>query len=311
MKKSRRRLLILIFLVLIGFGLNRLYFFVTAGFNIKNIHSDFSFHPDWEVRALAEEEKPIIVKALNQPYTYLAKGCQSYAFLSQDGQYVIKFFKYHNFRLHKWLQLFPPLPAIVQYREEKFAKKQKNLDTFIKGWKVAFENLKEETGLLFVHLNKTTNLQQNLTILDKIGSSYQIPLDQMEFCVQKRATLLCQALLNHRDKGELVEAQQVISRLIHLIVSEYQRGIADTDYSLMQNTGVVDGRPIHIDVGQFVITERVKNPEVYHQELFTKTFKFRNWLAMHYPELKVHLENELRQVIGSAFETMQPKFKKK
>ena len=60
-----------------------------------------------------------------------------------------------------------------------------------------------------------------------------------------------------------------------MLVSEYRRGFADNDHATVQNTGVLDGRPIHIDVGQFVRNERVKEPRLFHQELFNKTWKFQ------------------------------------
>ncbi len=305
------RLLILGMLVLSFYGLGRLYFRLTAGFTIANITSDFTFQPQWQVRPLQAEEQVELESALNQTYYYLGKGCQSYVFGSQDEKYVVKFFKYQRYRLQPWLAYFPPLPAIVKYREQKRDKKWKKLDGFVQSWKVAFENLKEETGLVFVHLNKTTDLQRQLTIYDKIGQPHLVELDQMEFCVQRRAQLLCDALLAYQAKGNLVGAQQLIRQLLNMILSEYARGFADNDHALMQNTGVVQGKPVHIDVGQFVYDEAVKQPAVFHQELFTKTYKFKLWLLENYPEVGDYLELELRQIIGPTYSTMKPKWRQK
>ena len=79
----------------------------------------------------------------------------------------------------------------------------------------------------------------------------------------------------------------------------------------MQNTGVAHGKPVHIDVGQFLFNDAVKQPSVFHQELFTKTFKFKLWLREQYPALGEYLEAELRQIIGPSYDQMQPKFRKK
>ncbi|WP_068470384.1 hypothetical protein [Candidatus Protochlamydia phocaeensis] len=305
------RLISLSLLIAALYGAGRLYFHLTGGFTLANISSDFSFNPEWEVRPLAKEEKERLTQALDQPYYYLGKGCQSYVFLSKDGRYVIKFFKYQRFRMQPWLVYFPPLPAIVKYREEKMEKKWGKLDSFVKSWKVAFENLRDETGLIFVHLNKTTDLQKRLTIYDKIGYSHQIDLDQMEFCIQNRAYMLCDVLLELKEKGDLQGAKQLINDLLGLILSEYHRGLADNDHALMQNTGVAQGKPIHIDVGQFVQNEAIKNPTVYHQELYTKMYKFKLWLKDSYPELADFLEERLAEIIGPSYGTMQPKFRPK
>jgi hypothetical protein len=311
MKKAIRYLLTFIFLISAFYGLSRLYFRLTDGFRLANITSAFPYQKEWEVHALDEQEQLVVSQVFNQPYFYLGKGCQAYAFLSQDGQYVIKFFKYQRYRLQSWLEYSPPLPALVQYKQEKLAKKWNKLDGFVKSWKIAFDYLKDETGLLFVHLNKTTHLNQSLVIFDKLGLKHTVALDQMEFCVQRCATMLCEVLMDYKQKEELPKAKQLIDRLLQLVLSEYKRGLADNDHALMQNTGVVDGHPIHIDVGQFVVHETVKEPAFYHQELFTKTYKFKIWLADHYPELKLYLDQELEKIMGPAYLNMQPKFRQK
>jgi hypothetical protein len=311
MARYARRFFVLGLIILSLYGLGRLYFRLTAGFTVGNITSDFAFQPQWEVRPLLLSEQDEFAKAIDQPYSYLGKGCQSYVFASQDGQYVIKFFKYQRYRLQSWLVHFPPLPAIVKYRQEKIEKKWKKLDGFVQSWKVAFENLKEETGLLFVHLNKTSHLSKKLTIYDKIGQKHIVDLDKMEFCIQRRADLLCDELMSYKSHNDLAGAQQLIHQLLNLILSEYSRGLADNDHALMQNTGVAKGKPVHIDVGQFVFNEAVKKPDVFHQELFTKTYKFKIWLRSTYPELAEYLETELRQIIGPTYSTLQPKFRKK
>src|SRR5271156_5010255 len=99
MRKIASRLIFLTLFVLSLYGLGRLYFRLTGGFTIANISSDFSFQPQWEVRPLLEGEQAEFDKATSQPFYYLGKGCQSYVFASQDGKYVIKFFKYQRYRL--------------------------------------------------------------------------------------------------------------------------------------------------------------------------------------------------------------------
>lgn len=311
MKKFSLRFVFLLLIIAIAYGSSRLYFSLTDGFQLQNIESDFAYQKDWEVHPLDLKEQEVVNAALEQPYYYLAKGCQAYAFVSEDGHYVLKFFKYQRYRLQPWLEYFPPLPAIVKYREEKKAKKWQKLDGFVKSWKIVFDYLKNETGLLFVHLNKTQHLNKQLTIFDKLGFEYQVQLDQMEFCIQKRAIMLCDVLLNHQKNNELQQAKILIDRLLQLILSEYARGLADNDHALMQNTGVVDGFPIHIDVGQFTQNSHIKNPAIYHQELFTKTFKFKVWLDSHYPELKKYLDQQLELIIGPNYMLMQPKFRQK
>lgn len=311
MKKTIAYLLMLSLLLFSSYGAIRFYSHLTDGFRIDHIFSSFRYQKEWEVSPLDLNEQLVVDQALDQPYFYLGKGCQAYAFLSQDGQYVIKFFKYPRYSLQPWVAYFPPLPSIAQYKQEKLEKKGEELEGFIKSCKIAFNHLKKETALLFVHFNKTTDLKRSLVIFDKRGTSHTLTLDQMEFCLQRHALMICKVLKDYQLEGQQEKAKQLIDRLLQLILSEYSRGLADQDHALMQNTGVVDNQPIHIDIGQFVYDEKLKDPFFFHQELFTKTYKFKIWLSNHYPELKNYLDGELEKIIGSSYSTMQPKFRKK
>lgn len=306
MKQNIVRLFILFGLVVLIYGIGRLYFHVTAGFTIGNISSDFAFQPQWEVFPLDDKATVEFNEAIDQPYRYFAKGCQSYAFISQDGRYVIKFFKQQKFCLPFWVTYFPPLPAVVKYREEKSEKKWKMLDLFVSGWKIAFNHLKDECGLIYVHLNKTDHLKKTLTIFDKMGMRHELSLDKLQFCVQKKAEMLTHTLLVHKSNQDLASACQLIQQILDIILFEYSCGIVDKDDALMQNTGVVNGKPIHIDLGQFVIEKTMKKPEIISQELFTRMFAFREWLKENYPEAYLYLDLRLQEVIGSKYPTMQP-----
>lgn len=311
MRKYLFQLIALLVFLSVCYGLGRLYFQLTGGFTLSNISSNFAYQPDWEVRPLSEQENKQLDKALSQSYSYLGKGCQSYVFESQDGKYVIKFFKYQRFRIQPWITYFPPLPAMVQYRKEKEQKKWIKLDGFVKSWKLAFEHLKPETGLVYVHLNKTSHLNKNLIIYDKMGWKHELDLDHMEFCIQFKADMLCNRLKALKRENDLNGSKQLIDNLLALILSEYARGLADNDHALMQNTGVFDGKPIHIDVGQFVMTDLIKDPAYLNVELYTKFYKFHLWLKENDPVLANYLDGRLAEIIGSDYATMKPQWRNK
>src|SRR5262249_31769779 len=154
----------LVLVVGIIYGLGWLYYYYTDGFTIENISTVLPYNPNLDVHTLSARDSEQLKLILDQPYTYLGKGCQAYVFESQDHKYVIKFFKYQRYKLKPWLAYFPALPAIVKYRQQKLDHKQKKLERFFMSWKVAFDHLKKETGLLYVHLNTTQNLLKPLII---------------------------------------------------------------------------------------------------------------------------------------------------
>jgi hypothetical protein len=293
-----KRLIIILGLIGLVYGGGRLYYAVTGGFTMSNITSDLSYQPKWATHSLSDGERVAIDKALDQGYRYLGKGCQSYVFLSNDGNYVIKFFKFQRFRPQAWIDLFTFIPFVDGYQQGKIAEKNEKLNKVFTSWKIAFEKLPEETGVVYVHLNKSNDLKKTLAIRDKMGFTHEVDLDHTEFLIQKRATMLCDAVDQMVHDGASDRAELLIDHLLTMLMLEYGRGYADNDHALMQNTGVIDGHPVHIDVGQFIYNETVKAPKVHKQELYDKTYLFDQWLKKHHPSLARHLEARLATLIG-------------
>jgi hypothetical protein len=309
MNKALRILIYASLLGIVFYGAGRLYFEVTGGFTIRNITSNQPYDERWKTRTLSSGEKSQLRDLLSQNYHYLGKGCQAYVFLSDDGKYVLKFFKYQRFRTQKWIDLLTFIPPIERYQIAKGIEKKEKLDKVYSSWKLAFDYLQPETGIVYVHLNKSNDLQQKVKIYDKIGFEHTLDLDQVEFMVQKRAEMLTPTIDELMKKQDVEGAKNLISRLVSMVLFEYERGFGDKDHALMQNTGVFEGNPIHIDVGQFVRDENLKEPPVYKQEIFSKTYRFRIWLKKKYPELASYLETILVELIGPEFYKMKPQLK--
>ena len=293
-----KKLLLLIVIILLSYAGGRAYYAITGGFTIGNISSDFPYNPRWDTHPLSAEEKQEIKTALDQDFSYLGRGCQSYVFASADGKYVIKFFKYQRFRTQAWIDLFTFIPSVEKYQAAKKVEKEKKLEKVFVSWKIAYEHLKDETGIVYVHLNKSNDWNQSILIKDKMGLEHKINLGDKEFLLQHRAVMLCTAIDELMAEGNEKQAEQLIDRLLAMLLMEYNLGYADNDHALMQNTGVLNGFPIHIDVGQFIQNDSVKAPKVYKQEIYDKTYNFHLWLKEYYPQLAEHLKSKLVAIVG-------------
>lgn len=313
MKRFLQYVIFLFAIFLVSYGLGRLYLQRTDGFFVSHILStrtDFPSKPIWHLSSLSPEERQHAKKALRQPYTYLSKGCQSYVFASQDGQFVLKFFKYQRFRPQAWLQYLPPLPALTLYVREKTEKREKKLLSFMKSWQIAYNELRQESGLLLMHLNKTEEGFGKATLIDQVGGHHEIDLDQTEFYLQKRGTPLEKYLLHLIHNGEIERAKTLLDSLLQQILTEYQRGLGDRDHALLQNTGVLpNGQIMHIDVGQFTKDTAFTHPTCQNQELFSKTYRFSQFLQDLSPTLAKHLQERLIEKIGPCYFNMQPIFR--
>src|SRR3989304_2311781 len=91
----------------------------TDKFRLSRIFSNLKFNPKWETAPLSLEKKAKIKQILSQKFTYLASGGQCFAFVSEDGNYILKFFKHHRRTLPAWFQALPLPQSLALKREEK------------------------------------------------------------------------------------------------------------------------------------------------------------------------------------------------
>lgn len=207
---------------------------------------------------------PEISQILNQKFHYLGSGGQFWVFVSDDDRYVLKFFK-----------------------TKKATKRQRDLESC----KLAFNSFKEETGLLYLHLNKSEcNLKTLLE--DKLHIEHCLLLDDKEFILQKKALLAYEHLSKLMKEGKIDEAKEAISQICQLIIKRCKKGIFDEDPRLHCNCGFIDNKAILIDFGRLKADPKRASPEIYQKDLRKVTAKFKRWLEVHYPELVSYLEAE-------------------
>ena len=259
----------------------------TDGFRIDKILSNLSFHPEWEIKEESEEIKEI----LKQPFRYLGKGAQSFVFAADDGKTVIKFFRYDHMGESPLLKMLP-----FERAKARAAKLETKLKQDFMSYKLAYDHLKEETGLLYLHLNKTKHLDQTIELVDKLGISHKLSLDDLEFVVQKRASLIRPSIEGLMENGQEMEAKELISKVVKLLVTRCERGLFDKDPDLFTNFGVIKGCPIQIDPGRFKKDASESDPEKYKEEIIRITDKLHVWLEEKYPVLDKELQKEIHEI---------------
>ena len=92
---TRKLILTALFLCLATFGVIRLYYNLTDDFRISNISYQMPSRSEYNFE-LSPAQKQIVDNALAQKYHYIGKGAQVYAFASEEGNTVIKFFKFKH-----------------------------------------------------------------------------------------------------------------------------------------------------------------------------------------------------------------------
>lgn len=297
--------LILIIIGFAAFGGIRLYYNLTDDFRLSNITNEMPNRSEWEVPALSLSEQAKIDRILDQKFIYIGKGAQSYAFGSEDGRYVVKFFKFKHLRPSVFLDILPPVPPFESYRTKQTMRKNRKLEGVFAGYRLAYETHKDASGILFLHLNKTKGIHKKLTVVDKIGRQHVIALDDVVFVIQEKAQTVRQVINELLQKKDLPLAKHRIHQIFDLYVSEYNKGIFDHDHGVMHNTGFVGDKPIHLDVGKLKKDISMKDPVVYSKDLELVARRMDNWLRenvdVYYPELAGEIEDNMTRITGKAF----------
>lgn len=235
----------------------------TDGFTLLKISSELSDDPRWET---ASDEK-MLEQALFQNYSYLASGGQCFAFVSQDKRYVLKFLKPYPRARFNWLIKLPLTKHLKRRCQRQIDKRLEKMERDFKSYKLTFDELKEESGLLFVHLNKKENFPHVALITDKLGIKHAVSLKNTAFVLQKKAELVYPHLDSLIKERRLEEIKEAIRNIAQLISYRCDKGIFDEDAKIHRNFGFIDNRPIFVDVGRFIKDDSRKKSHVKQADI--------------------------------------------
>lgn len=230
----------------------------TYGFKVSKIKIIAERRPEWDMEVSDE-----VVKALCQPFSFLGKGTQSYAFISHDGQYVVKLF-----------------------RNVKSPTNPRNV-CLLHTAKISYEKLKEETGLIYVHLNETENALPILSLRDAVGRRMKLPLDRYRFALQKKASPFADTLEDAKCCPDAMRAR--INQVIELLCKRAAAGVRNTDPNMMRNFGFLQTCAVEFDFGSY---QEDSNFNI-QQEIKRYTDQLRKWLSSHCPEWVSYLDEQV------------------
>jgi len=136
--------------------------------------------------------------------------------------------------------------------------RKENLFNIFDAHKMAYEEMKEDAGLIYLHLNKTGHLNKKIKVTDRLHRSYVVDLDQVEFVVQERAELIFDRLKSYLDAGDRDQLNLALTEVMHLIKRRTEKGIADHDKAVKHNFGFIGDRVIQLDIGRIYRADKPK-----------------------------------------------------
>ncbi len=276
----RKKLLIILLTIPFALLFINLFFpHFSENFHTRNFEHGFDQTYAIEVSGLDYSKLDTI---LGQPFHYLGQGKQMTAFETEDGRYVLKVFNPMRPYKKKWYKewkLWKRYSSIKWIGRERFGKKQR-LKKLFKRHKIAYQSLRDETGLVFVHLAPSERISHLAHVQDRHGIKHILELHHTPFVLQEKATLVPQYL---QILGNSEEVKLAIKELEKLLCKRVSLGITDRIQTMDNNYGFVGSKPIQIDVGRIRVDPQIaSNPEEERQRILTN---FQNWISKLYPEL--------------------------
>jgi hypothetical protein len=257
-----------------------IYHFIADQFSLVNICFDRGYE---SVIVQDESQREGIKKILSQSYTYLARGRQSYVFISADRQHVLKFFDASKLRSSSF-----PFPSGKRLKQK--------YNRLFEGYEVAYLRDRENTGLEFVQLGLDPSLAMEARVIDRFGFKQGIPLKRVPFIIQRAAIPTHEVLSKLLDRGEIERVKFLLRQVVDMYVDEYRKGLRDKDLNFLHNTGFMGNIPLRIDAGRLQFNEHFKSPGVYMRNLKRVVIgRSRKWLGRHYPKYKQEILADLQE----------------
>jgi hypothetical protein len=253
-----------------------IYTFWTRQFSLANI----AFASDYPTQiTFSKPEVATIRGILAQPFTYLDRGKQSYVFLSQDKQVVLKFFDALQF----------------QSTHLSESRLQRRYHRLFGGHELAYVTNRKNTRILCAKLKEDPVFDFPVELIDRFGRKQSLSLKTVPFILQKAAVPTGVRLSQLLDQGNLEQAKLCLRKIIDLYLDEYKMGLSDKDRNFMHNTGFVRENVVRIDVGRLRYRERNKNRErMIHSVKRVMGVRSSKWLERYYPLYTQELMDDMR-----------------
>lgn len=272
-----------LFLILLSIGAGKGLYILKDGFSPRRIQSlEYAAEENWGEEAAA---------ALKKTYHYIGRGRQCFAFASDDEKYVLKFPRTDIYKTPFWARVLP----VKSYREN-LEKSHREREAFLlNSFKISFEELKNQTALLAVHIGKSRSNGLMLHLVDAAGCKHHLPLSTTSFVLQYKRPILMKAFSDALEKKDQKEAQKILDALLTVIAERARKGILNRDRSFLRNYGFDGENAYQIDIGSFFRSPLLEKDTAFQKSVRDSIDPVQEWLSLHSPEMLEYLNLQLKE----------------
>lgn len=259
-----------------------LFHHLTLGFHPSKLQLHLADRLKWDVPPLSSQKQEEIQKIFTQTFVYFDLGSQSYAFQSQDGQYVLKLFRCHRSRF----SLIQNLKYWIHGSQRKpKASLLTKIDKTFQACALAYREVPQLTQLVFVHLNLSpSGYLPNIKVIDPLGRIWHLPLNQFRFALQRKVEPFKKTLLTtYRSKNQ-EKMEHLLTSFLTLLNQRTSCWIRNSDPNIGPNFGFLNGEAVEIDCGNYRQNLALRQPEERRKEIARFASQVEAWLAKEAPE---------------------------
>lgn len=289
MLKMASKILFLMTFVLI---LTKSWFSYTSGFRMDKIkpidfeNSDFIKCGDVNLDSI-----------LNQDFHFLSKGRHTFVFKSTDDKHVIKFFRFHRYKMPVFFQIFQSISFIGKYKEKLRKELDESYAETMKSYQLAYTKLANETAAIFIHLPGNGGYLKTIFIVDKFKVKRMLYLDDYGFIIQRKAKSFSKELFRIKNDEKAVE--DLLISFFSNLDSIYKKNIINNDRHVLNNLGVIEGKVIEMDTGRFCLNPEIAKKDILEKEAKNYIVYLKKWLSKNIPRALPVLDRQLSKLINS------------
>jgi hypothetical protein len=268
---------------------SRAWYWATDGFRISRIEG---FERMGKERGFSEEA----ALALSQPYFYLGRGRQCFAFQSEDGQYVIKFPRLDRYRNRLLFRACPfdLFKTSINQRLKSHAHRKEKLFT---SFEISCDELQEDTAIVAM-FNAPKN-GKKLEITDRLGRVFWLSLENTGFILQRKLRLFRDVFQEALAKGDRSAIDCILEQFLEVVTRIADKGILSKDGSFLNNFGFDKTRCFQIDVGSFYRPTELSGNEAFAASIHASVETLRVWLLHRDPVLLECIDQKLGLIYGA------------
>lgn len=256
-------------------------------------------HSQWNIPTTPEKLKQIN-EILSQHFHFIGDGKQCTAYVSHDGQYVLKFLLQRPITIKPRFSELPDIFPFTLVKSQKAIALDERKEDLFKALMISYTVAPDQTGVMYVHLNPTENLFKRPLIIDEKANPVYIDVGSTQFILQKRAMLVKPTLIDLMCEGKVAEAKNRLDQVLMLLFEAAKLGIVDADPSLIRNNniGFLEDRAIYVDTGKLRLVQHKLTRKDFVNDL-TRLKPFYKWLQAYYPELAEHFAMKETELVNA------------